>query len=284
MKLSICTLAYLGIATLEDSVRRVASFGYDAVDLWAYSPHLDPSHYDKKEREAVRKFVEDLGLEISGISLPGPQTPHLNPSHPSKKVREDAIQYYMDCVELALDIGAPFMPTVTGRLISGVSHKQGWNWYKECIMKTLDRIGERDLALGIHPLPPAESEIVVTTDDALEMIEEIGSEKLTIALDCAVANQVEPNFSDVLRKVAGHLGTVHVGDNDGTARGGPVHCPPGTGIIHWHTFIGMLKEMGYDDYLQVQVFEHYPLDMDAWVIESREYLTKVLKDLGGVSR
>ena len=273
MKLTFLTLAYLGVATLEDAMKRIASFGYDGVDLWAYSPHLHPYHYNKAERENIRRLANSLKIEITGISLPGPQTPHLNPSHPSEKVRKDAIQYYKDCVELALDVGAPFMPTVTGRLISGTSRKQARQWYKECIITTLECIGDRSLSLGIHPLPPAESEIVSNIDDALELRDEIGSEKLKVIFECAGANQLDPNFSDSLRKIGKQLGSVHASDNDGTGGiGAPIHSLPGTGTVDWERLFSVLKEINYDGDIQVQIFPANLYDVDAWAIKSLRYL------------
>ncbi|MCL5985488.1 MAG: sugar phosphate isomerase/epimerase [Actinobacteria bacterium] len=274
MKLTFLTLPYLGVATLEDAIKRIASFGYDGVDLWAYSPHLHPDHYNKAERENIRKFVNSLNIEITGLSLPGPQTPHLNPSHPSEKVRKDAIKYFKDSVELAADVGAPFLPTVTGRLISGTSRKQARQWYKECIITMLETIGDRNIKLGIHPLPPAESEIICTIDDALELRDEIGSDKLKVIFECAGSNQLEPNFSDTLRKIGKHLGSVHASDNDGTGGvGAPQHNLPGTGTVDWARLFTVLREINYDGDIQVQIFPSFLYDVDGWAIKSLKFLS-----------
>ena len=277
MKVTFLTLSYLPTATLEDSMKRIASFGYDGVDLWAYSPHLHPDHYSKKEREDVKKMAENLKIEITGISLPGPQTPHLNPSHPNEKVRKDARKYLKDCVELALDVGAPFMPLVTGRLISGTTRKQARIWYKDAIKETLDAIGDRNLELGIHPLPPYESDVVSNIDDCLELREEIGSERVKVIFECACANQIDPNLSDSIRKIGKHLGTVHVSDNDGT---GGVHAPhhglPGTGTIDWESIFRTLKEINYNGDLAMQIFPGSLYDVDGWAIRSLEFIRKFL--------
>ena len=70
MKLSSCTMIYLDYTTLEEAIRRIAKTGFQGVDIWAYSPHLDVV-CDRGDREEIGKLVEDQGLEITALSVVG---------------------------------------------------------------------------------------------------------------------------------------------------------------------------------------------------------------------
>jgi sugar phosphate isomerase/epimerase len=53
----------------------------------------------------------------------------------------------------------------------------------------------------------------------------------------------------------------------------------GRNIGEDNMFLSALKEIGYDADVSVQVHTGYPIDIDAWTIESKEYLDGVLKQL-----
>ena len=55
LKLGLCTMIYLDYATLEDAIERTAKFGYQGIDIWADSPHLDPLSRDKGYRKEIKK-------------------------------------------------------------------------------------------------------------------------------------------------------------------------------------------------------------------------------------
>ena len=69
MKLAACSIIYLDFATLDECMRRMAKMGYHGMDLWAYSPHLDPQ-VDRGDRQQIKSLAGDLGLELVGIFDP----------------------------------------------------------------------------------------------------------------------------------------------------------------------------------------------------------------------
>lgn len=280
MKLSFCTMGYLEHTTLEEAVKRIASLGYKGVDFWAYSPHLGPDLYDKKRREEVQKLVSTLGLEITGLSVNGGTLAlHLNFSHPDPQVREHTFNYYKEVIELAQDVGAPLVNLISGHLVFGVSRTQAWKWNRENIKKLCEEAEKKDITLALHTLTPCESEVIVTLEDTLQLKEEIGSERLKLLIDTADQNVTEPNLVSCVKKVAKDLVYVHVNDNLGEKRG-DVHLPPGRGNINWKLFLRTLKEVEYRDWLLVQVHSiGYPVDIDGWALESKEYLEKILREI-----
>ena len=277
MKLSFCTMGYLEYATCEETIRRIAKLGYKAVDFWAYSPHLGPDLYNKDERKTLRKLVDSLNLEISGLSVCGGALGlQLNLSHANPKVRMSTIQYYKDCVQLAIDIGAPLVNIISGMRVYGTTFEQAWKWNKEGIDEVVEAVEGTDITLALHTLTPCESNVIVTLDDALRMMNEVKSKKLKLTIDTADQNVTEPNLYSAVKKVAKDLVYVHFNDNGGERRG-DIHLPPGRGNINWEFFIKTLKEVGYDGYLLVQIHSiGNPIDIDSWAYESKQYLEKIL--------
>ena len=53
----------------EETLRAVASLGYEGVELGGFNPHPGPDTCDSKaKRQALRKEVKDHGLEFSGLA------------------------------------------------------------------------------------------------------------------------------------------------------------------------------------------------------------------------
>jgi sugar phosphate isomerase/epimerase len=272
-------MGYLEYATCEEAARRIARLGYEAIDFWAYSPHLGPDLYDKMDRANIRKLVDDLHLEVSGLSVnAGALGLHLNLSHPNPKVRRDTVEYYTACVELASDVGAPLVNICSGMRVYGVTFEEAWNWNREAIEEILAAAEEKDILIGLHTLTPCESNVIVTLEDTLRMTGEIGSDRLRLIIDTADQNVTEPNLYSAVKKAGSKLGYVHVNDNMGEKRG-DVHLPPGRGNINWTHFFRTLKEVGYDGYVLVQIHSiGYPVDIDGWAFESKQYLDRVLAE------
>ena len=114
----------------------------------------------------------------------------------------------------------------------------------------------------------------------MRMMKKVNYKKLKLLIDTAGQNATEPNLYSAIKKVAKDLVYVHVNDNMGERRG-DIHWPPGRGNVNWELFFKTLKEVGYNGYLLVQVHSvGYPIDIDGWAYESKQYLDKLLDKLG----
>jgi len=280
MRLGFSTMGYLPYATLEEAIKRIARIGYETIDFWAFSPHLDPLHYDKQGRKAVRQLCDKAGVTPVALSVQGGGFGmQLNFSHSSEKVRQHTLEYYLSCVELARDIGCPMINWISGHRVFGTSLEQAWQWNREALEQIVEAAAKIDVTVAIHTLTPPESEVVVTLDDALMMMRQVGADNLKVMIDTADQNVTDPNISDAIRTAGKDLAYMHCNDNEGTLRG-DVHLPPGQGNINWVNVFRTLKEIDYKGDVTAQVNVGFPVDMDAWAWETKEYLEDMMKKTG----
>ncbi len=278
MKLSCCTLAYIVSTPLDEAIRRIAEAGFKAVDLYTGPPHILPAHYSEKERKAVRKLIDELGLELTGFAVAGGiLNLGLNFSSPNKKIRDETLQYYKDNVILASEIGCPLINVLTGHCLHGTSREQGRKWTMDAFHELVTLAEEKEVILGLHPQYIGDSPLMVTVDDALDMIKELGSKMVKVIFDTAQQNITFRNFSDQIRKVGKHLCYIHASDNDGV---GWTHLALGKGTIHWEGLVRTLKTIGYDGVICVQAWSGEPMDSDSMIRESKEYLDAILEKVG----
>ena len=139
--------------------------------------------------------------------------------------------------------------------------------------------GAKNIQVVLHTLTPCESRVMVTLDDALQMMREINLPNLKVMIDTADQNITDQNISDSIRKAGKDLVYFHANDNSGYGQG-DAHLPPGRGAVDWKQVMLSLKEIGYRGDMTVQVHVGHPVDIDAWCRESYEYLVKIKKDVG----
>lgn len=279
MRLGFCTMGYLDYTTLEEAVRRIGKMGYEVVDMWAYSPHLGPDLYDAGGRRKVMEVVKDSGLDAVALSVNGGGLAlHINFSHSIEYVRKKSVEYYIDCVDMAAEMRIPIVNMISGHMIHGTPRERAWEWNRECMGEVVRHAAGKGVMMAIHTLTWCESRVLVTLDDALQMMREIDSPNCRVMIDTADQNITDPNLSDAVRKAGKNLVYVHCNDNNGAGQG-DIHQPPGRGSVNWKAFLSALKEIRYNGDLTVQVHTGYPIDIDAWAIESKEYLEAVLRQI-----
>jgi sugar phosphate isomerase/epimerase len=92
----------------KDGISRVASLGFEAVELIGWNRELLQEYYTSKKVEELRAFVEDAGLEISEfVSTPEGM------ASPDDKERDRAVEHFKRAVEVAVGLGTGIVNTVS---------------------------------------------------------------------------------------------------------------------------------------------------------------------------
>lgn len=276
IKLSACTLGYNRVTPLDEAIRRIAKVGYKGVDLYTGPPHLWPEDYGEAERRAVKRLIADQGMELTGFAVAGGGLAlQLNFSSHRESLRKLTLKYYTENVELANEMGCPLINVLTGHVLYGTTRRQAMKWTMDSLQK-LTAIAEKNkVILGLHPQYIAESPLMMTVDDALEMIEDLKSKYVKIIYDTAQQNITNRNFEDDLRKCGKHLCYVHAADNDGVNW---THDACGKGTVDWPGMLHVLGEIGFDGYICVQAWSPMTVDVDTVMRDSMVYLQKLIAD------
>ena len=245
IKLSACTLGYNRQTTVEEAVRRIAKAGYEGVDLYTGAPHAWPEDYTKVEREALKKQISDLGLKLTGFAVAGGGLGlQYNFSSPRESIRKRTVQYYIDNIHLASELGCPLMNVLTGHVLYGTSKEQGLRWTMDALHQLVAEAEKTKFILGLHPQYIAESPLMITVDDALDMIKELNSSCVKIIYDTAQQNISYRNFMDDIRRAGRHLCYVHGADNDGVRW---THEALGKGNVDWEGIVGRHRDENIGD-------------------------------------
>jgi sugar phosphate isomerase/epimerase len=124
------------------------------------------------------------------------------------------------------------------------------------------------VCICIEPLSPQDTNFIQTAAEARRLVEAVGHPGLRMILDVRAMCADEEPIPEIIRKSAPYLEHVHAND--------PNLSGPGFGDTDFVPIAAALKEIGYDGYVSVEVFDFSP-GSERIARESLRYLIQVFQ-------
>jgi sugar phosphate isomerase/epimerase len=258
---------------------RVCAFcrelGYNGVEVapFTIAPHV--SLVDAETRSAMRRIAERMEVEILGLHwllANVASERQLYVTHPDPDIRANTADYFLQLTRLCAELGGHVMVIGSPKsrnLLPGVTRDQAMGYAAEVFRPCLDFAADQKITLAFEPLGPKETDFLNTAAEGVELIERINHPNFRLHLDVkAMSSEAKP-IPDVIRENAKHLAHFHAND--------PNLLGPGMGEVKFEPIIKALREVGYDGYLSVEVFDFKP-GPEKIAQESIRYLKKVCRD------
>jgi sugar phosphate isomerase/epimerase len=267
MKFAICNEIFKGW-TMEDTIAYAAKLGYAAVEVAPFTLADSVTDISAGERGKLRETAARQGIEIAGIHwvLVKPEGLYIN--HPDRRIRERTARYFCDLVDFCADIGGTRMVVGSPKqrnVMPGVSFEQAWEWAAETFSSGVARGAARGVTLCLEPLAPAETNFINTAAQAIQFVQRLNSPNFQIILDVkAMCSEAKP-IPQIIRESWPHFAHFHA--NDRNLKG------PGFGEVDFKPIAAALKEVGYNGFVSVEVF-NFEAGAEAIASRSLEYLKR----------
>lgn len=270
MKFSICNELFEGWK-LDEVFQYSAELGYDGVEIAHFTICDSVNEVSDAERESIRKLADKAGIEIVGIHwvLVSPKGLHI--SHPDSDIRLRTRDYLHDLVDFCGDLGGRvivFGSPQNRSTIEPLKPQEAWEYAKETFQICSDHAKERDVIICIEPLASFMTDYINTPEDAVKLVEEINHPNFKMILDTYSMNCNNVDMANSVRKYNKYVEHFHI--NDDNKRW------PLSGGIDYAPVAEALKEVGYDKYVSVEVFEFLP-DPKTIAVESMKALKSIFK-------
>lgn len=270
IKFSLCNEMFQGWP-VEEVFGYASQVGYHGVEIAPHTLAESVTDISENRREQIRWAAEKEGVEIVGLHwlLLSPEGLYLN--HPNPQIRKRTQDYLIELVRFCGDLGGKIMVVGSPRqrnILEGHTYQEAWQLTVEVLQGCLDVAEERGVILCIEPIDKAVTNFINTAAEGVRLVEEIGHPNLKLMVDVrATINQGEDVVA-VIRKYKDLI--VHVHANDASGRG------PGFGSTDFLPIVKALRDVSYDGYLSVEVFDFKP---DPRTIAQRgiKYLKNCLK-------
>jgi sugar phosphate isomerase/epimerase len=276
MKLAICNETFQDWP-FDQAFAFAAECGYTGLEIAPFTIANHAADISAAKRDEVRRQADAAGLEIIGLHWLLAKTEGLHLTSPDASVRARTAKYLGELARLCADLGGHVMVFGSPKqrdLLPGVSYPQALEYAADVFSQALAAFDETGVVVALEPLGPEETTFMVTTAEAVELAERIGSPQVRLHLDCkAMATEAEP-IPELIRRY--HPLLVHFHANDANRKG------PGFGELDFVPILQALGEVDYRGWLSVEVFDYTP-GVERLARESIEYLSDCFARLVGVS-
>ncbi len=275
MKISYNTWAYSSFFvwvpsyTLDETIKRIASLGYDGIEIGAAAPHAYPPHLGADRRAQVRDLLQEHGIALSSM-LPAPSGgPGNNPASPYVEERRATVEHYKELAELVASWGGKTLIYLPGWIIFGTSRRQAWAWSREVLTEVAHAIAHTGVTLVIEPTSH-DTNLCVSADDAIELMQDVNLPNVKLMFDTFHVNYSREVNTDYVYKMGADLKHIHISDND--------RLPPGMGVIDFPAVVDALIDIEFDGYLTMETgFHRRGIEPDLDARQGIEYLRPLVE-------
>jgi len=120
----------------------------------------------------------------------------------------------------------------------------------DAIRFAVPALTERGITLALEPLGPKEENFLNTAASGIELAQMIDSPQVRLHLDVKAMSTEAIPIPDILRASAPWMAHFHAND--------PNLLGPGMGEVDFVPIFAALKEIGYDGWVSVEVFDYAP--------------------------
>jgi sugar phosphate isomerase/epimerase len=252
-------------AEVSGQIHRLASLGYDAVELGA---ELSPADAGK-----VRDLIDDVGLSVSSICPSF--TAERDLSHPDPEVRENAVHYLREGADLANAVGAPVIivaPTAFLRTRPVTSEAEEWSLAAESIRAAGEHAASVGVGLTLECWNRYGTFLLNRLEQATRMWRETGLPNGGVLADTYHMNIEERSLPEAIRTTGALINHVHLSDSNRAA--------PGLGHVDFAEVLRALLDIDYPGYLTFELDARAAIRSGVVPAERREDPTSYLMEQG----
>ncbi len=235
-----------------DLIDKVKSLGMDFIEL----PMLCLETFDTK---AIKRRLDEVGFEAVTSTVLLKET---DIASEDASVRANGVEYLKACIKATAEIGTRnFSGVIYSEFVKPADaprpNEQTWQNVADCLRKVAHYAKNLGIKIGIEPANRYETNLVNTCQQAINLIEMIDQDNVTVHLDTYHMNIEEKSFYEATKLAGDKLMHYHFCEND---RG-----IPGTGLVDWDGIFKALGEMSYRGHAAMESFVGCTDSMSSWV-------------------
>ncbi|MFB8175376.1 TIM barrel protein [Streptomyces sp. NPDC055966] len=228
-----------------------AAAGFTAVELWW--PWVDSPTPEQAELDALKKAIEEAGVQLTGLNfyagqLPGPDRGALSiPGAESDRFRANIDV----AIAFGQSLGCTTFNALYGNRVDGVDPAEQDALALENLVLAARAVGRVGGTILIEALNRPESPKcpIVSAPRAIEIVDKVneatGLGNATFLMDLYHLSMNGEDLPSVIERYAAKTGHVQIADNPG--RGAP-----GTGSLPLEDLLDQLRKAGYDGWVGLE--------------------------------
>ena len=272
-RLAVCSGTFHGWSFAE-ACKGAVRTGYEGIEI---APHLlsdDPNSLSPGRRRELRDIRESEGLLYAGMHnmLKAPRRLHL--TTPDRSRRKRSWDYFRRLVDLCADLGdGGLMILGSARqrgTVDGAKRREARDRLAEGLAAVAPDAEARGVRILLEPLAPHLCDVVNNLEEAVAIVEQIGSPAVQSMFDTHNAVGEKLPHGEAVRKHYRTIRHVHVNELDGRH--------PGAGDYDFRPVLQALKDLAYPGWVSLEVF-HFDHGPENIARDSARFIRDLEKDL-----
>lgn len=221
---------------------KIKQMGYEVVEIPVEDPEIIDASKVKQELDK-----HDLDAVICGAFGPGRDLTHEDPAiHQQSFDYLNALMDFAEVWDAGFIAGPMYSAVGKARMVSPDQKKKEWELAVRNLRQVCHMAANKGLELAIEPLNRFESDLINTTAQAKQLIEDINHPAAKIMVDGFHMSIEEKSLEEAIRTAGDELIHVQTSEN---YRG-----TPGTGQTDWQSFKRGLKAINYSGVVSIESF------------------------------
>lgn len=252
MKYAICNETFQDWS-FEKAFAFARECGYTGIEVAPFTMAHDVREISAEQRATVRQQIVDADLTCVGLHWLLAKTEGYYLTTPDDEVRKRTGDYLADLARLCRDLNGDIMvlgSPLQRNLLPGVSHEQAMELAAEAIRSAMPVLEDCGVTLALEPLGPGEGDFLNTAELGIELAKMVDSPNCRLHLDVKAMSSESKPIADVIRESREWIAHFHAND--------PNLLGPGMGEVEFDPIFSALKDVDYDGWVSVEVFDYSP--------------------------
>nr|WP_236649182.1 sugar phosphate isomerase/epimerase family protein [Rhodopirellula sp. SM50] len=250
MKYAICNETF-GEMPLDQALQIAREAGYTG---WEVAPFMitdDVPSFTADQRAAYRDAVSAGGLEIIGLHWLLAKTEGFHLTTLDESVRQKTSDYLCELARLCRDLGGDVMVLGSPQqrnFPASQTEEQAMEAAAACLRGVVPTLEECGVRIAIEPLGRGEGNFLNTAAAGRDLMNRIDSGHVGLHLDVKAMSDEPTPVPQIIRDNADAMMHFHAND--------PNLLGPGMGEVDFRPIFEAIKEVGYDGWTSVEVFDY----------------------------
>ena len=238
----------------ERALELTLECGYLGWEIAPFTLGRRPDQLPSDRREQIAQQLERAGVEMIGLHWLLAKTEGFHLTTNDAETRRKTGDYLGELATLCRDLGGSIMvlgsPQQRNFPEDSMTHAEADSNTLDVLEQLLPKLETNKVVLALEPLGPAEGNYWNHARQAVEVIEKLDSPWIQLHLDIKAMSTEDLPIADVVRGNAKHLAHFHAND--------PNLLGPGMGDVEIAPIFKSLKEIDYEGWVSVEVFDYSP--------------------------
>jgi len=252
MKFAICNEMF-GEMPFDEVFKLIRDCGYQGVELAPFTIAENVYDISVDRLGEIRRQLASAGLEMVGLHWLLAKTKGYHLTTPNSEIRRATGEYIASLAQLCADLGGKVL--VLGspeqrNLLQGCTHEEGMQLAADCLQTALPTLERCGVTLALEPLGPQETDFLNRADQGVELAKMVDSKFVQLHLDVKAMSSESTPIPKIIKDHKKYVAHFHAND--------PNLLGPGMGSVDFVPIFKALKDISYDGWISVEVFDYKP--------------------------